>query len=280
MLTNSCCPVCGAQAVPFLEQEAVPVHQHLVYEERQAAVQIPRGRLTLCVCQSCEFVFNSSFDENKLHYSRQYDNTQLASTFFQSYINDLVHHLVFERHVQNARIVEVGCGKGAFLRALIAAEDAHNTGIGFDPSYVGAEIDLQGRLRFERRLYDESCSDTPADVIICRHVIEHLADPVRLLRTIRAALVNSPQARLFFETPDLEWILRRQVIWDLFYEHCSYFTRESLTTAFERAGFSVETVVPQFGGQYLWLEAVNRPPQHISKYSEGIASRVKEFAQV
>ena len=41
--------------------------------------------------------------------------------------------------------------------------------------------------------------------------------------------------------------------------------RRSLTTACERAGFTVDSVDHVFGGQYLWLEATNRPPDRVSQ---------------
>ena len=50
--------------------------------------------------------------------------------------------------------------------------------------------------------------------------------------------------------------MRNRVIWDVFYEHCSYFSAGSLAFAFERAGFIVASVRRVFVGQYLWLEAV------------------------
>jgi hypothetical protein len=60
---------------------------------------------------------------------------------------------------------------------------------------------------------------------------------------------------VFCETPCVQWILDRRVVWDLFYEHCALFTAASLTTAFETAGFTVDHAGHVFGGQYLWLEA-------------------------
>lgn len=58
----------------------------------------------------------------------------------------------------------------------------------------------------------------------------------------------------FFETPCIEWILQNQAFWDFFYEHCSYFTAQSLTTCFEKAGFKVESVQHIFEDQYLFIE--------------------------
>jgi len=209
----------------------------------------------MTACLSCGFVFNRSFDANLLSYGEDYDNSQNFSPAFVSHLNGLVHRLVHENGVSNCTIVEVGCGKGDFLQRLTAPEEFENHGFGFDPAYVGPEQLNNGRTEFCRTFYDEDSSRIPADVVISRHVIEHVPEPRILLRSIRAALSSSPNARVFFETPCVEWILRNQVAWDFFYEHCSLFTQSSLARLFEESGFHVKTVDHVFGGQYLWLEA-------------------------
>jgi 2-polyprenyl-3-methyl-5-hydroxy-6-metoxy-1,4-benzoquinol methylase len=55
-------------------------------------------------------------------------NTQTCSPYFRDYIEVLVRYLVCEKGIRNCRIVEVGCGKGYFLRRLME-EDAGNTAI-------------------------------------------------------------------------------------------------------------------------------------------------------
>jgi SAM-dependent methyltransferase len=214
-----------------------------------------RGTLALRLCRSCGFAFNAAFDGNLLDYGSAYDNTQTCSEAFRTYVDELVRELVEDRGVRGCRVVEVGCGKGGFLKKLIGFEGAANSGLGFDPTYLGPETALEGRVRFMRRFYDREAAQHPADVIVCRHVIEHIPEPLPLLRAVRSILGPSPGARVFFETPCLDWILRHQVMWDFFYEHCSLFTAASLTTAFHRAGFAVRSVRHVFGGQYLWLEA-------------------------
>jgi SAM-dependent methyltransferase len=250
--------VCGAPSgLVVVQRRGVPVHQNMVFKKQADAVAIARGDLDFRACERCGFVFNAAFDPDLLNYSADYDNTQLMSPSFLEYVRGLVRHLVEERGVRDADIVEVGCGKGGFIRALVEYPGANNSGIGFDPSYVGPDSDLGGRLRFERRFYDGSCTDVPADVVASRHVIEHVAQPLDLLRAIKAALVTRPGARIFLETPCVEWILKNEVVWDFFYEHCSLFTAESLATACQIVGFSVNSVTHLFGGQYLWLEATN-----------------------
>lgn len=255
------CPLCSHTHLDILLQRSgVPVHQNLLVANADAARHVTQGVLDMRVCRQCGFVFNAAFEPAKLDYGQDYDNTQTHSAYFDDYLNDLVEHLVQDRGVKQHTIVEVGCGKGGFLTKLLTRPETDNRGIGFDPSYVGPPSTLNGRLRFHRRFYDESCTDTPADVVVCRHVIEHVPDPLALLRSVRSALAAAPDARVFFETPCVDWILQHQVVWDFFYEHCSLFSADSLRLAFELTGFRVEQVRHVFNEQYLWLEA--RPAPH------------------
>lgn len=250
------CPVCESHRLSsFLRRSQVPVHQNLVVTSQEAARSMARGELDLVACEDCGFVFNRAFDLSLLAYGADYDNTQSCSAYFDAYLDGLVKDMVERQGVRNSIIVEVGCGKGQFLSKLVGYPGANNRGFGFDPSYVGPDTELDGRLVFRRCYYDDTCTDVAADVVVCRHVIEHVPEPMALLRSVRAALGHSPNARVFFETPCVEWILRNRVVWDFFYEHCSLFSASSLSAAFERSGFSVERVEHIFGGQYLWLEA-------------------------
>lgn len=255
-MTIERCPVCEQRRLfPFLLRMRVPVHQNLVVARREEARSVTRGELDLVVCEGCGFVFNRAFDLSRLDYGAEYDNTQCCSAYFDAYLDGLVNDLVERLGVRNSTIVEVGCGKGQFLKKLVSYPGANNRGFGFDPSYAGPETDCEGRLTFRRCYYDESCTDVAADVVLCRHVIEHVPEPLALLSSVRVALAHSPNARVFFETPCVDWILRNRVVWDFFYEHCSLFTATSLTTAFQNAGFVVGRIEHIFGGQYLWLEA-------------------------
>jgi SAM-dependent methyltransferase len=250
------CPLCGAPAQPpFLHRANVPLHQNLIVRSPAAARTVPRGDLAMAACQACGFVFNRAFDPARLRYGPDYDSAQAHSPRFAAHLDGLARELVEERGVRGARIVEVGCGQGDLLRRLVAWPGAGNRGIGFDPAYAGSSTALDGRLRFERAFYGPDCAGERADVVVCRHVIEHVAEPLGLLAAVRAALDGAAGARVFFETPCIAWTLRNRVVWDFAYEHCSLFTARSLACAFARAGFAVSSVRHVFAGQYLWLEA-------------------------
>ena len=276
------CPVCGSNSPSeFLFRERVPVLQNLLMRDQAAAMDIPRGDLALAACHDCGFIFNRAFDPRKVMYGEDYENTQAGSPSFNEYLDGLVSRMIVEQNVRGCQVVEVGCGNGLFLRKLVAYDGAGNRGYGFDPSYRGAESELDGRLKFSARYYDSECADVPADVIVCRHVIEHVPHPLRMLDDIKKALARAPKARIFFETPCVEWILANLVVWDFFYEHCSYFSAASLSTAFQAAGFEVQSVQHIFEGQYLWLEATlpkTRP--RTDKRPGTVVAQAQRFARL
>jgi len=247
------CPVCGSRALSaFIERRAVPVHQNMLMPQREAARAIPRGDIALRACADCGFVANAAFRSDLLLYGEGYDNTQIASPSFDRYVDGLVARLI-EDGVTGKRVVEAGCGKGFFLKRLCLR--GNNVGTGFDPSYEGPESEAEGRVRYRRVFYGREHA-VEADVVVCRHVIEHVPDPVGFLRDIRGALEASERAVVYFEMPALEWILAGGVVWDFFYEHCSYFTAASLRNTFRRAGFRPLEVQRVFGEQYLLIKAV------------------------
>ncbi|QNR67101.1 methyltransferase domain-containing protein [Paenibacillus peoriae] len=251
---NISCPICKSTNIAaVLTRKNIPVYQNLLINSSEDAKQIPKGDLEIVRCIDCGFVYNCIFDANKVIYNSAYENTQSYSSYFDDYLNDLVNTLVTKKGVCNTKIVEIGCGKGFFLKKLVEAGD--NYGYGFDPSYIGPEVDLNGRLRFEKRLYDEESVHINADAILCRHVIEHIPNPLILLKSLRKTLVHSPNARVFFETPCVDWIFNNKIMFDFFYEHCSYFNKHSISKAFELAGFDVLSIEHIFNGQYMWIEA-------------------------
>ncbi|HSA06021.1 MAG TPA: class I SAM-dependent methyltransferase [Candidatus Gastranaerophilales bacterium] len=255
--TAKICPICGSKDLTiFLERKNVPVVQNFLLKDSNAAKNIEKENLKLAVCNNCEFVFNMDFDFSKLKYGNNYDNNQTCSAYFKEHMDKLVNHLLYEENIQNCKIIEIGSGNGIFLKKLVDNQKLNNTGVGFDPSYNGQTEEIENKLIFKTEYYCDEHSGLNADIIISRHVIEHIQNPLEFLRLLRKNLKDTVEAKVYFETPCVEWILKNKVIWDFFYEHCSYFSENSLKTAFEMAGFQVDKVEKIFGSQYLWIKAV------------------------
>jgi hypothetical protein len=99
----------------------------------------------------------------------------------------------------------------------------------------------------------------------------------------RNRMLPYPHATVFFQVPDFGRILRERAFWDIYYEHCSYFTRISLERLFGRCGFEVIETWTDYDDQYLMIEARLAAPQAIDTQEENTGDRmgveIAEFAR-
>jgi len=255
------CPNCGNPGLKsFYQVNQVPVHSVLLMPDREAAVNYRRGDIELGYCLSCGFVTNRRFDPSVHEYSTRYEETQGFSGTFNTFARTLAQQLIDRYRLHGKTILEIGCGKGEFLNLL--CELGGNRGIGIDPAYVPQRGDarLAGQVEFIQDFYSAKYADLTADFICCRHTLEHIGPTYEFLAQLRHTL-GDRQSLVFFELPDMMRVLREGAFWDIYYEHCSYFTTGSLARLFRATGFDVLDLELAYEGQYLLITArpVNRP---------------------
>lgn len=221
--------------------------------DRETALAQPKGKLDLALCVECGFVGNLAFRPELLDYSAEYESTQAGSARFQSYARWLAGNWIERYGLSGRRILEIGCGSGEFLSLICSM--GNNRGIGFDPAYVSSREVADGRVEFRNELYGEAHRDIAADFICCRHTLEHIAPVADFLAMLRRNQEGRERVVVAFEVPDLERILTHGAFWDLYYEHCSYFTMLSLENLFRRLGFDVLRLERVYDDQYLAIEA-------------------------
>lgn len=249
------CPVCGENAeIAVSDPVEAPVFCNQLFRTRAEALAAPRGTIELKFCPRCGHVFNAAFDPSLVQYSPEYENTLHCSGQFRAYASSLVDGLLRRYPIEHGTIVEVGCGDGQFLTEL--SERAQATGVGFDPSYQGASGAVNGRVQIHRVRFGEQAFKLEPSLVCCRHVLEHIGTPGPFLALLRAAAPMGTS--VFFEVPNALYTMRDGGIWDVLYEHCGYFTPQSLQACFELAGFSVCAVEETFAGQFLTLHGVMR----------------------
>jgi len=227
-------------------QRDFPIFQNRMYPTAAEAIACPRGDIELVEDNVTGLVHNAAFRPELMIYDRDYQNEQGTSPAFRTHL-DIVADLVVGR-LGRERIVEVGCGKGLFVRLLA------NRGVdvtGFDPAYEGDDPRIVARVFSpDERMH--------AHGLVLRHVLEHIRDPVVFLQQLRDA--NGGGGLLYVEVPCLDWILAHRAWFDVFYEHVNYFRLAD----FARMFGTVVQAERLFGGQYLGVVvdlATLRPPR-------------------
>lgn len=249
------CPVCDTPSMQvFVSIPQVPVHANLLWSAREDALNAAKGDVELGYCHSCGHIYNIAFDPATMQYTQAYENSLHFSPRFQAYAEDLAQGLIDRYDLHDKDIVETGSGQGDFLRLLCDLGD--NRGWGFDSAYVASQADLQDeRLTFVQGFDWWKYIDQAPDMFYTRHVLEHIETPQEFVNVIREKIGERPDTLVFFEMPNMAYTLRALAIWDIIYEHCSYYNAQSLACLFSRAGFKVLRTDETYAGQFLTIEA-------------------------
>jgi SAM-dependent methyltransferase len=260
------CKSCGAGGMRnFYEIRGIPVHSCMLLPTRAEASTFPRGDLALGFCSHCGFISNLLFDSRLQNYAPGYEEQQSFSERFNDFARTLATRLLNRYNLRDKTIVEIGCGKGDFLLMMCELGGCH--GIGIDPSFTPGRIDdvAADRVRFIQDLYSEKYASLTGEMILCRHTLEHIGTTAKFMQQVRRAIGERHETVVVFEVPDVARVLREQAFWDIYYEHCSYFTLGSLARLFRSCGFEILDLAKDYDDQYLLIEArpVNghTPPQ-------------------
>ncbi len=251
------CPNCETQsAAVFYKAAAVPVNSVIQLDSYEAALNYPKGEIALALCTNCGFVFNAAFDNSLVEYSAKYESTQSFSGTFNKFAHETATRLIDKYDLHDKQIIEIGCGQGEFITQL--CELGPNSGVGFDPAYRPEELDSEARDRIEfiADFYGDKYTSYQGDVVACKMTLEHIDKTAAFMRTVRSTVGDNRNTVIFFQIPNARYVFDDFAFWDVYYEHCSYFSMGSVARLFRRTGFDVTHLETVYDDQYIIIEAV------------------------
>jgi SAM-dependent methyltransferase len=246
------CPVCGG---PTREVVAD------AFDDRYG---FP-GKFSVRRCQGCGHAFlDTSFPPERLGelYTRYYPRSTLSLedymprspvAGFRSWLNG-DGRLAYSRVPAGVRVLDIGCGfgetlgyhraRGCVVRGVELDENARRVSEAF-----GFDIDIGP---FDPAKYEPGSFD----YVTLDQVLEHVADPLELLRGIATVLRSGGTA--IVSTPNVGgWgrcvFGRRWIHWHLPY-HQQFFSRRSATAAAGSAGFEVVTAHTLTSSDWLFYQ--------------------------
>lgn len=245
------CPACGHHvAVPFFDGGHHPLATIAWPASRDEATSLPRLPLDFVRCMECGHVYNMAFDYGRVPYSEKpnlmFNEGALWSEHIVRRARDILSRLP-----DAPVVVDVGYGDGGFLGSL----RQHCPGgrfIGFDPH--GADGRVSG-LDLRKEYFDAArhLPEIRPDVIVSRHVLEHLVNPLGFLQRMAAvasALDMTPLA--YFEVPCIDNAVTARRTVDFYYEHSSQFTTTSFVRMLTRCQAEIIEIGHAYGSEVIF----------------------------
>lgn len=242
-MAMSKCKICGEQLSPFIEN---------IFDERHGYP----GRFNIYRCDSCGFgqtVPDISEDVISEVYTKYYprkrivnggtlqDRSVKISSPLKRWwmgVNNTAHYHI----TRGTKVLDIGCGDCTSIKEINAMG---SEGYGIEPDQnIRPVIETLG-LKVHIGLFHEiPFPDRYFDYVTMSQVLEHIHNPVELLRSFRRILKDEGQ--VIIGVPNIDSRLRekyghRWLNWHVPY-HINHFSRKSLGLLAEMSGYQIKRI--------------------------------------
>jgi len=171
----------------------------------------------------------------KTIYTEIYDSYAPAGlSGLQKQFSEFVSKWLLSNLPKKSRILEIGCHDGFMLNEF---QQYGHTCVGVEPSPYGKYAVEKYGLDVKNEFFTEGMFEANTfDVVILRHVVEHVPDPVAFVKSATKVLKNGGMA--YIEVPNSQWSLENFYFPEFHVDHISYFTMNSLTKLLMLAGLN------------------------------------------
>lgn len=188
--------------------------------------------LGLYQCGDCGLV---QFDCEPVDYYRDVIRAGGFSTTMIGLRRRQYSYMIEKYHLEGKRFIEVGCGRGEFLKVLTE----------FPVKVYGIEhkadlVDIAKRdgLTVWRQFPDTVEERFGSfDVFLSFNFLEHQPQPAVMLRAIYNNLSDNGMGLV--TVPALEYIVEQESYYELIHDHIAYYSFNALRQLLERSGFKV-----------------------------------------
>src|SRR6185369_983591 len=218
-----------------------PLEQTLTSESK-----LRPGRLRIHLCRACAHVMSDQggLSDVTAYYDREYDSLLDSAEADDLYDLDADQRPIYRSQVQldnlgrlvnlprKGRLLDFGCGKGAFLGRFQQAHPGWElAGCDVSERYRAFVEPLTGPGRFAvTPLERPETPPGPFDLVTMFFVAEHLVEPAVTLERLAALL--TPTGLLYLTVPNVV----TNTIDAFLADHLSHFSVPSLTTLLQRCG--------------------------------------------
>lgn len=220
-----------------------PIAGYVVDTLQQSLIQ-PKFPLNMQFCPNCNFTRYEEFSEANNLLCKLYQEQQATYSLTKKnldYLRNFVQKVAKKYSLNHlSKILEIGCNDGTLLH-----EFRKTTGCtiwGFEPSKSFAEIWQEKEISVINDFFNQSTVEQIAhesfDIVIIRHVLEHISDLDGIMTSLDRIL--SEKSALIIEVPYLPTILEKRRIDNISYPHINYFSTRSLAQLLAKYNLGIE----------------------------------------
>ncbi|HNR19818.1 MAG TPA: methyltransferase domain-containing protein [Bacteroidia bacterium] len=249
---NSYCKICKRENLTtFIEFDKYPKTISNLFVDANKAKQ-DFAKISFVQCDYCHHV--QIAEDMPQEFYEDYIMTVSHSKKMNNFQIEQAEFFIDKFNLANKNVLEVGCGDGNFLSVL---KERKVNAFGNEPSTPFRELALKRGLEVDEYFVDEKYMhpNAPFDAVISREVMEHVPEPIEFLKNIRRVL--KPEGVALIEVPNFEKALKDLRYYDMFPDHLSYFTRESLTAAMLISGFKNVEIFYGMDAEFIYAIAQN-----------------------
>ena len=150
---------------------------------------------------------------------------------------NIIKKIVDKFGLKGKKVLDIGTGKGEMLDIL---KEAGFKTTGIEASLKSVKVGRScGRKIINGYIGSiNKISGGPFDAFVSFNYLEHLPKPDKVIKNIYNN--TTPNAVGFVTVPNLEYLLKTRCFYEFVADHLSYFTKKTLTYAFEKNGFEVQ----------------------------------------
>ena len=240
-------------------------------------------RYGLLRCEQCDLVVAGSVwqpvDNEQLNEASFGGDDEPVRSFWVSVFESLNNRRTMSRLRGvvgiGGQLLEIGVGSGSFL----AYAQAHGyVPLGCDLSpMICSRVEQNTGIAMHCGSLESLSNEQRFDVVVMNHVLEHVSDPVVLLKAVRARL--KPNGVLHLAVPNAGAWEARLPGWNSYEPyHLLYFTPRTIRLAAEKSGFTIQhlTTRESFSGWFLAILRTLLGKSHSRQYSEESSASITQ----
>ena len=227
-MKNQKCIICANKTKKF--EIDLPVFEHQNFITKAI-------RTVLFKCSFCQMIFrakniNNNFFKSKSYINQNNEHKLLSHKYKIKTRSEILAHIVNKKikKKNNLNILEVGCGKGHFLKKLSKLKKNSNL-YGYDiGNYSKSKIFLNKNISFIKKKI--SFKENSLDLIVVSHTLNYFLDPLNKIKKYQKFLKKN--GFLLILIPDI----KKNLFYTLMSDQKTIISKVSLHNLLAWSGFS------------------------------------------